>query len=174
MGLGGPPGERLAGPFHRRLVGAGLLPGELPAGAGVWMADLSDLLKNYVSHDAEVPEFAAPIFYAGQGPASDDAREAMAGDSGRAVMAAVAEAAEQIPPSDPESWQTFKRKLRERTGEKGKALFQPLRIAITGRTSGPELDRLVILVEQGHRLFPESILGVAERARRTLAWLAGR
>jgi hypothetical protein len=30
---------------------------------------------------------------------------------------------------------------------------------------------LVVLVEQGQRLFPESILPVAERARRTLAWL---
>jgi len=167
------PGEKLATAFYRRLADAGLLPGELPPAAEAWMTDLSELLKKYVSHDAEVPEYAAPVFYEGGSPATDDAHEVMAGDSARAVVGALAEQSGPSPPVDLESWQAMKKTVRETTGAKGKGLFQPLRIAITGRSSGPELDRLVVLVEQGHRLFPGSILPLAERARRTLAWLDG-
>jgi glutamyl-tRNA synthetase len=165
------PGERLAPAFQRRLVEAGLLPDQAPPAAKPWLADLSDLLKKYVSHDAEVPEHAAPVFYDGGGPANDETREVMAADTARSVVVALAVEASQSPPIDLETWQAIKKKVRDRAGVKGKGLFQPLRVAITGSSSGPELDRLVVLVEQGHQFFPESILPVAERARRTLAWL---
>ncbi len=35
------------------------------------------------------------------------------------------------------------RELKQRTGLKGKALFMPLRIALTGRRDGPELAALL-------------------------------
>jgi len=165
------PGERLSPAFHRRLVEADLLPAESPPEAQPWLADLSDLLKKYVSHDAEVPQHAAPFFYDGSGPADEEARRVLATDTARAVVLALAEEAGRSAPSDVETWQTIKKTVRDTAGVKGKALFQPLRVAITGSSSGPELDRLVVLAEQGHRLFAESILPVAERARRTLAWL---
>jgi len=164
-------GERLAPAFHRRLADAGLLPAQLPPEAQPWLADLSDLLKKYVSHDAEVPPHAAPVFYDGAAPVDDSAREVMSAETARSVVAALVEEASQSPPVDLESWQAMKKKVRDAAGVKGKGLFQPLRVAITGASSGPELDRLVVLVEQGHRLFPGAILPVAERARRTLAWL---
>ena len=164
------PGERLAPAFHRRLADAGLLPSESPPEAQGWLAEFSDLLKKYVSHDAEVPQHAAPVFYDGGGPANDEARAVMSTEAARSVVAALVEESSQSPSADLESWQAMKKRVREAAGVKGKELFQPLRVAITGSSSGPELDRLVTLVEQGHRLFPESILPVAERARRTLAW----
>jgi nondiscriminating glutamyl-tRNA synthetase len=165
------PGERLAPAFQRRLAEAGLLPQATPPAAEPWLADLSDLLKSYVSHDAQVPRYAAPVFYDGSGPANDEAREVMAVETARSVVAALAEEASQSPPTDVEAWQAVKKKVREGAGVKGKGLFQPLRVAITGSSSGPELDRLVVLVEQGHRMFSDAVLSVAERARRTLSWL---
>ena len=165
------PGELLAPAFQRRLAEAGLLPARVPPEAQPWLSDFSDLLKKYVSHDAEVPRHAAPVFYDGSGPATDEACEVMGVATARSVVAALAEEASQSPPTDAETWQAVKKKVREAAAVKGKDLFQPLRVAITGSSSGPELDRLVVLVEQGQRLFPESILPVAERARRTLAWL---
>ncbi|MGB4875482.1 MAG: glutamate--tRNA ligase, partial [Candidatus Competibacter sp.] len=36
--------------------------------------------------------------------------------------------------------------LRQRTGLKGKALFMPLRAALTGETHGPELARILALL----------------------------
>jgi nondiscriminating glutamyl-tRNA synthetase len=167
------PGARLSVDFHRSLVDADLLPRDLPPEGETWMVEVSDLLKKYVSHVAEVPAQAAPIFHDGKGPATDEAREVMTGEAAHAVVAALAEESRRGDPVDAESWQAIKRTLREATGAKGKELFQPLRVAVTGRTSGPELDRLVALVEQGHRLFPGPIPSVSERARRTLEWIDG-
>ena len=54
------------------------------------------------------------------------------------------------------------------TGAKGKALFQPMRVAITGRVTGPELDRIAVLATLGAQLFAERIVAPPERCRRTL------
>jgi glutamyl-tRNA synthetase len=36
--------------------------------------------------------------------------------------------------------------VKQATGLKGKALFHPLRLALTGRESGPELTKLLPLI----------------------------
>ncbi|MBZ0139058.1 MAG: glutamate--tRNA ligase, partial [Pseudorhodoplanes sp.] len=36
--------------------------------------------------------------------------------------------------------------VKEATGTKGRALFHPLRMALTGRDSGPEMARLLPLI----------------------------
>jgi glutamyl-tRNA synthetase len=46
--------------------------------------------------------------------------------------------------SDP--WHALANALKERTGRKGKALFHPLRLALTGRDSGPEMAGLLIRI----------------------------
>ena len=45
-------------------------------------------------------------------------------------------------------WHVLTGTLKERTGRKGKALFLPLRLALTGRVSGPEMAALVKRIGQ--------------------------
>jgi nondiscriminating glutamyl-tRNA synthetase len=59
-------------------------------------------------------------------------------------------------------------RVRERTGMKGKALFHPIRVALTGSDGGPELDLLVPAIDRGAAL-PQSagvvkIISCKERA----------
>jgi glutamyl-tRNA synthetase len=49
-------------------------------------------------------------------------------------------------PLDETSWQTFTDSVKEATGAKGKALFMPLRKALTGKDFGPEMGRLLPLI----------------------------
>lgn len=52
-------------------------------------------------------------------------------------------------------WRDYTRELSRRTGKKGRHLFMPLRLALTGVDSGPALDVLVKLLggkETAHRL----------------------
>lgn len=44
---------------------------------------------------------------------------------------------------DHTTWSTWTAAVKEKTGRKGKALFMPLRKALTGRDNGPELDGLL-------------------------------
>ena len=50
-------------------------------------------------------------------------------------------------------------RVKERTGQKGKALFHPIRVALTGEGGGPELDLAVPAIERGAALPPDA--GVA-------------
>jgi glutamyl-tRNA synthetase/nondiscriminating glutamyl-tRNA synthetase len=50
------------------------------------------------------------------------------------------------------SWKDIVATVKSRTGQRGKDLFHPIRIALTRATSGPELDKLVPLFEEGSRL----------------------
>lgn len=49
-------------------------------------------------------------------------------------------------PFDETTWSTWTADLKAKTGRKGKALFHPLRLALTGRETGPELGALLPLI----------------------------
>ncbi|MET0438019.1 MAG: glutamate--tRNA ligase [Devosia sp.] len=53
-----------------------------------------------------------------------------------------------LPPEpwDETTWSTWTNALKGATGRKGKALFLPLRMALTGRHDGPELKSLLVLL----------------------------
>jgi glutamyl-tRNA synthetase len=59
-------------------------------------------------------------------------------------------ALELLPPEpwDATTWSLWTQTLKEQTARKGKALFHPLRLALTGRQEGPELAALLPLI--GH------------------------
>jgi glutamyl-tRNA synthetase len=58
------------------------------------------------------------------------------------------EAAALLPPEpwDASTWERWADDIKRKTGAKGKTLFQPLRLAITGRAHGPELKVLLPLI----------------------------
>lgn len=63
--------------------------------------------------------------------------------------------------------------IKKTVGVRGKDLFHPVRMALTGKSSGPDLKLLVPLIESGSRLnLKPPIPGVAERVSRMLAHLA--
>ena len=62
-----------------------------------------------------------------------------------AFAAKAAEALPQ-PPWDGSTWKTWTEAVRAATGARGKALFMPLRRALTGRDHGPELAPLLPLI----------------------------
>jgi glutamyl-tRNA synthetase len=60
----------------------------------------------------------------------------------------LAQAAARLPPSpwDVTTWGVWTSALKASTGRKGRQLFHPLRLALTGRESGPELAALLPLI----------------------------
>ena len=53
---------------------------------------------------------------------------------------------------DPSSWKAWTDAIKAETGAKGKALFLPLRLALTGRDHGPEMNNLLPLIGRAHIL----------------------
>ena len=67
-------------------------------------------------------------------------------------LAYVREAFDKLPPQpwDSDTWKQWIDAVKEGSGRKGKALFMPLRLAITGLSAGPELaDLLPLLGREG-------------------------
>ena len=49
-------------------------------------------------------------------------------------------------------WSSIVRSVKAASGQKGRKLFHPIRVALTGKDSGPELDKLVPIFEGGSQL----------------------
>ena len=63
-----------------------------------------------------------------------------------AALLAAAAAALPAEPWDERTWPAWTRELRRTTSLKGRALFHPLRLALTGHEAGPELAGLMPLI----------------------------
>ncbi len=118
----------------------------------------------------QVPARMAFLFDYDVAAALGDARLAaeMRGDGARAVVGALAEELAQAPRLDREKFREIANRVKARTGQKGKALFHPIRVVLTGRAEGPELDLGVPAIDLGAELPPSAgipaILGNKERA----------
>ena len=86
----------------------------------------------------------------------------------RAVVSALASELAGLPRLDRESFRAAANRVKARTSQKGKGLFHPIRLALTGRAEGPELDLAVPAIDRGAELPPDAgiptILGCKERA----------
>ena len=99
----------------------------------------------------------------------DPAIAAELGDAGaRQVVVALADVLAEAPRLDRERFRAAAAEVKTRTGQKGKALFHPIRLALTGRSEGPELDLAVPAIDRGAELPPDTgippIQGCRERA----------
>ena len=56
-------------------------------------------------------------------------------------------------------------RVKQKTGQKGRALFHPIRIALTGAADGPELDLLVPAMDRGADLDPSDAASRPSSAR---------
>ena len=81
-------------------------------------------------------------------------------------VAFLEQAASLLPaePWDAGTWGAWTAALKGASGRKGKALFHPLRVALTGRESGPELAVLLPLIGRERA---EARLGAADLTRRS-------
>jgi len=86
----------------------------------------------------------------------------------REVIGALAEELRQCGPlADRDAFRAAASRVRVRTGQKGKALFHPIRLALTGEAEGLELDLAVPAIEAAAALQASGIRripGAAERA----------
>ena len=65
-----------------------------------------------------------------------------------------------------EKFREIAKSVQKETGKKGKDLFHPIRVALTGAASGPELEKLIPIFEQGAKLeLARPVKSCAQRLR---------
>jgi nondiscriminating glutamyl-tRNA synthetase len=135
-----------------------------------FLASAMPMASASVDRLSDVPARLAFLFDFDPGRALADprVREEMREDTARAVVSALAEELAGAPRLDRETFRAAANRVKARTGQKGKTLFHPIRIALTGRGDGPELDLAVPAIDRGAELPPSAglprIVGNRERA----------
>jgi hypothetical protein len=79
-------------------------------------------------------------------------REALDPGAHAVIVALAEELAGSDRLSDKHAFRAAAARVREKTGQKGKALFHPIRLALTGESEGLELDLAVPAIEAGAEL----------------------
>ena len=65
-----------------------------------------------------------------------------------------------------ERFRAVTKEVQSESGKKGRDLLHPIRVAITGAISGPELEKLIPIFEAGSKLpLARHVKSVAERLR---------
>jgi glutamyl-tRNA synthetase/nondiscriminating glutamyl-tRNA synthetase len=141
-----------------------------PEPVQAWFVSLLALFLPAVDTLAQLPAQSAFIF--GFDPAAARANEenaaVLAADSACTVLAEVTSRVRaHTGPVTPEAFKAWLNEIKAATGIKGKELFHPVRIALTGFHSGREFDKVLPLIEDGAALGLD-IPSVRERIDRFL------
>jgi glutamyl-tRNA synthetase/nondiscriminating glutamyl-tRNA synthetase len=136
---------RLAGLVAAAFVDAGYLS-HTSAAAAPFLESILPLAVGSVDRLVEVPERVAFLFDWNADRATDLTR---AEPEGGQVVAAMAREVAGLGPLDRDAFRAAAGRVRQATGVKGRALFHPIRVALTARDSGPELDLAVPAIDRG-------------------------
>ena len=167
------PESRLVPLAIRHLQSAGRLPAPAPIGTDGWVGRLVRLYSDRLVRMADLPGEAETIF-------EFDGERSLLNPGvrsdlpiARRVIASLVSRLDDRPLTAPR-FQVVADEIRRETGVKGGDLYNPLRVALTGAATGPELVKLLPVIEEGHRLhLAKPISSCAERARAILAAMPG-
>jgi nondiscriminating glutamyl-tRNA synthetase len=168
------PSESLVRLAERFFVSAGLIPPQPSAEVRAWLTLVIDAVKTHVDHLAQLTQEVAIMygFESGLPELDPDARSTLRLPEARMVAHEFLRLVEEHEFVTPEAYQEILAQVKAATQQKGRGLFHPIRAALTGRGSGPELDRLVPIYEEGSRLaLPRKVMSCRERLRAVLGSL---
>ena len=135
-----------------------------------FLASAMAMATSSVDRLNQIPPRLALLFHydASAALAAPGVREEMSTDAARAVVSALAEELASAMRLDRERFRAVANQVKAKTGQKARALFHPIRIVLTGRAEGPELDLAVPAIDAGAELPADAgiptIAGCRERA----------
>lgn len=158
----------LALPFLRE---RSMVVGTVSALAREWLAFVVPPMAASVDRLAQIPDRLQTIFSfdADTALAREDIRREFDAPGAREVVAALADDLATSPRLvDRDVYRAAAARIKGKTGQTGRALFHPIRVALTGETQGPELDLLLPAIDRATILTPadglQAVTGCRERA----------
>ncbi|MDR5725906.1 MAG: glutamate--tRNA ligase [Terriglobia bacterium] len=167
--------ERVAALARPYFLAKNWLPEAGDAQAETWFQQLLTLFLPAVDQLDQLPEKAHFLFVFDPAAAiaNEENAAVLAIPSARKVLDEFAARIAALPaPITAEAFKAVMNEVKAASGVKGKELFHPVRIALTGAHSGPEFDKVVPLMEAGAQLpLPTPIPNVQKRAELFLSAL---
>ncbi len=120
-----------------------------------WLDDAIDVMKVAVLRTTQLVEEMAIFFefFPERALVDLESAAALEGEAARGLIQVLADDLEAFgAPENADQYQQMSARLKEKSGLKGKQLFMPMRVALTGVTHGRELARIIPLLEKGSRI----------------------
>jgi nondiscriminating glutamyl-tRNA synthetase len=141
-----------------------------PAGPDVllWLERVLDAVLKNLDQLGQLPAAARLIFEydAAQAVSGEETRHVAEDAGARQVLAAFIPKVLAEKELTYERFRAMAKEVQKETGKKGKDLFHPIRVAVTGAVSGPELEKLIPIFEEGSKLpLARRVKSTAERLR---------
>jgi len=127
------------------LVKAGKVEETRDAETEQWVRDLVALYQEQMSFGAEIVELTE-MFFKKEIDYSEEAKAVLAEEQVPEVLKAFAEEISSLEEFSADEIKTATKAVQKATGQKGKKLFMPIRVATTGETHGPELPKAISLL----------------------------
>lgn len=124
---------------------AGRLPEAVSVEEADWATNLIALYKEQMTHGAEIVALT-DLFFKDEIEYDEEANAVLSGETVPAVLAEFKQQLEAIEDFTPEAIKAAMKATQKATGQKGKNLFMPIRVATTGQTHGPELPNAISLI----------------------------
>ncbi|MEB2294716.1 glutamate--tRNA ligase [Priestia megaterium] len=127
------------------LVKAGKVEETRDAETEQWVRDLVALYQEQMSFGAEIVELTE-MFFKKEIDYSEEAKAVLAEEQVLEVLKAFAEEISSLEEFSADEIKAATKAVQKATGQKGKKLFMPIRVATTGETHGPELPKAISLL----------------------------
>lgn len=127
------------------LVAAGRLSSDLSSEKLEWVKKIVSLYQPQMSYAAQIVEVSELFF--NEHPVLDEAaKEVLAGETVSTVLQAFKEKLSAMSSVEAPTVKAAIKEIQKETGIKGKNLFMPIRVAVSGQTHGPELPDTIELL----------------------------
>ncbi|AEN91999.1 Glutamyl-tRNA synthetase bacterial/mitochondrial [Priestia megaterium WSH-002] len=127
------------------LVKAGKVEETRDAETEQWVRDLVALYQEQMSFGAEIVELTE-MFFKKEIDYSEEAKAVLGEEQVPEVLKAFAEEISSLEEFSADEIKAATKAVQKATGQKGKKLFMPIRVATTGETHGPELPKAISLL----------------------------
>ncbi|MCJ7843363.1 glutamate--tRNA ligase [Lederbergia sp. NSJ-179] len=127
------------------LVKAGLVRAEMDAEEENWVRNVIALYQEQMSYGAEIVELSQ-MFFQDEIEYDEASKAVLEEEQVPEVLAAIKKIVESLEPFEAAEIKKAIKAVQKETGHKGKKLFMPIRVAVTGQTHGPELPNTIELL----------------------------
>lgn len=110
-----------------------------------WTKNLVALYQDQLSYGAEIVELSE-LFFKEELVLEEEAKAVLQEEGVKEVLSTFASELEKLPSLQAEDVQATLKIVQKATGQKGKKLFMPVRVAATGQTHGPDLPKAIALI----------------------------
>lgn len=127
------------------LIKADRFPKELTDEQREWVRDLIALHQEKMSYGAEIVELTE-LFFKEELEFDEEAKQVLSGETVPGVIKSFKAKMEELEAFEADEIKTAMKAVQKETGQKGKNLFMPIRVATTGQAHGPDLPKTISLL----------------------------